>query len=83
MTPPLLRRLLVLIALTVGLPQPGRGASEPAVPPSRPGNLIIVGGGDTPMAVQQRFVSLAGGAGKARPALAPTRRASGPAWPRT
>ena len=71
MTPPLLRRLLVLIALTVGLPQPGRGASEPAVPPSRPGNLIIVGGGDTPMAVQQRFVSLAGGAGKARIALFP------------
>lgn len=71
MTPPLLRRLLVLIALTVGLPQPGRGASEPAVPPSRPGNLISVGGGDTPMAVQQRFVSLAGGAGKARIALFP------------
>lgn len=71
MTPPLLRRLLVLIAPTVGLPQPGRGASEPAVPPSRPGNLIIVGGRDTPMAVQQRFVSLAGGAGRTRIALFP------------
>lgn len=33
------------------------------------GNLVIVGGGDTPVAVQERFVALAGGPGKARIAL--------------
>lgn len=35
------------------------------------GNLIIVGGGDTPTAVQERFVALAGGSGKARIAVFP------------
>lgn len=35
------------------------------------GNLIIVGGGDTPIKVQERFVALAGGAGKARIAVFP------------
>lgn len=35
------------------------------------GSLIIVGGGDTPTSVQERFVSLAGGAGKARIAIFP------------
>lgn len=35
------------------------------------GNLLIVGGGDTPIEVQERFVALAGGPGKARIALLP------------
>lgn len=35
------------------------------------GNLIIVGGGDTPVGVQERFVALAGGAGAARIAVFP------------
>ena len=35
------------------------------------GSLIIVGGGDTPIKVQERFVALAGGAGKAKIAVFP------------
>jgi cyanophycinase len=35
------------------------------------GSLLIVGGGDTPMAVQERFVELAGGSGAARVAVFP------------
>ncbi|MDX9996239.1 MAG: cyanophycinase [Rhodocyclaceae bacterium] len=35
------------------------------------GNLLIVGGGDTPIEVQERFVALAGGPGRARIALLP------------
>lgn len=35
------------------------------------GSLIIVGGGDTPKSVQERFISLAGGPGKARVAVFP------------
>ena len=35
------------------------------------GSLIIVGGGDTPLAVQSRFVALAGGSGKAKIAIFP------------
>lgn len=35
------------------------------------GSLIIVGGGDTPYAIQKRFVELAGGAGRARVAIFP------------
>ena len=39
---------------------------------SRPqGNLLIVGGGDTPLSVQQRFVALAGGPENARIAVLP------------
>ncbi|MFH1495118.1 MAG: cyanophycinase [Pseudomonadota bacterium] len=40
-----------------------------ASPPK--GNLIIVGGGDTPSEVQARFVTLSGGPGKARIAILP------------
>ncbi|MDD2744604.1 MAG: cyanophycinase, partial [Rhodocyclaceae bacterium] len=40
-------------------------ASEPT------GHLIIVGGGDTPISVQERFVSLAGGSEKAKIAVFP------------
>ena len=69
-TPPLVRQLARL-ALVVGLAQAGPASGEPSGPASQPGNLIIVGGGDTPTAVQQRFVTLAGGAGKARIALFP------------
>lgn len=35
------------------------------------GNLLIVGGGDTPAEVQARFVTLSGGPGKARIAILP------------
>ncbi|MEW6514020.1 MAG: cyanophycinase [Pseudomonadota bacterium] len=39
--------------------------------PDPQGSLIIVGGGDTPISIQERFVSLAGGAQKARIAIFP------------
>ena len=39
--------------------------------PDPKGSLIIVGGGDTPDSVQNRFISLAGSAGKARIAILP------------
>lgn len=39
--------------------------------PDPKGSLIIVGGGDTPDSVQNRFINLAGGAGKARIAILP------------
>jgi len=39
--------------------------------PNPKGSLIVVGGGDTPMDVQKRFVALAGGPGKARIAILP------------
>lgn len=39
--------------------------------PGPKGSLIIVGGGDTPDSVQNRFINLAGGAGKARIAILP------------
>lgn len=35
------------------------------------GSLIIVGGGDTPYAVQKRFIELAGGSGRAKIAIFP------------
>jgi len=37
----------------------------------RHGSLMIVGGGDTPLSVQKRFVALAGGSGKAKIAIFP------------
>jgi len=39
--------------------------------PDPAGHLIIVGGGDTPVSVQERFVSLAGGSQKAKIAVFP------------
>lgn len=39
--------------------------------PEPKGSLIIVGGGDTPVSVQNRFIHLAGGAGKAKIAILP------------
>lgn len=39
--------------------------------PAPSGSLLIVGGGDTPVTVQQRFVELAGGGGLARVAVLP------------
>lgn len=39
--------------------------------PSPKGSLIIVGGGDTPTSVQDRFIALAGGTEKARIAIFP------------
>lgn len=46
-------------------------ASEPAADAAPRGSLIIVGGGDTPASVQERFVALAGGPGQARIAVFP------------
>jgi cyanophycinase len=43
--------------------------AEIHVEPNKRGTLIIVGGGDTPYAIQKRFTELAGGAGKARIAI--------------
>lgn len=68
---PAMRLFIQFIALLGGLAFAGPAASEPPGPLTRPGNLIIVGGGDTPAAVQQRFVALAGGPGKARIAVFP------------
>lgn len=39
--------------------------------PEPKGSLIIVGGGDTPASILERFISLAGGMGKARLAILP------------
>ena len=64
-------RLLTLCAALVGVALAAPAAGEVPGLPGWPGNLIIVGGGDTPAAVQQRFVALAGGPGKARIAVFP------------
>lgn len=64
-------RLFKLCAVVVGMALAGAAQGEPPGLPTRPGNLIIVGGGDTPASVQQRFVALAGGPGKARIAVFP------------
>lgn len=69
--PPSAIRLFKLCAVVVGMALAGPAAGEPPSLPTRPGNLIIVGGGDTPASVQQRFVALAGGPGKARIAVFP------------
>lgn len=66
-TPSFLRCALVALGLSCASPSFG----EPAKDAPLRGNLIIVGGGDTPIAVQERFVALAGGPGKARIALFP------------
>jgi cyanophycinase len=43
--------------------------TEVYVESNKRGTLIIVGGGDTPYAIQKRFIELAGGEGKARIAI--------------
>lgn len=45
--------------------------AEVHVEPHKRGSLIIVGGGDTPYTIQKRFITLAGGPGKARIAIFP------------
>lgn len=50
---------------------PGEAQIARLFAPEPQGSLIIVGGGDTPSSVQERFISLAGGAGKARVAIFP------------
>jgi cyanophycinase len=71
-------RVLVLCSLvaTVGCAAPPAGgtpATAAALPAGdRPaGTLLIVGGGTQPAALVQRFVDLAGGAGRARIAILP------------
>lgn len=63
----LLRHTLIIF----GLLSAGPAFSDTTKDLPLRGNLIIVGGGDTPVAVQERFVALAGGPGKARIALFP------------
>ncbi|MBI4742024.1 MAG: cyanophycinase [Betaproteobacteria bacterium] len=57
--------------IVLGLLLAGPAFSETPRNPTPQGNLIIVGGGDTPITVQERFVALAGGSGKAKIALLP------------
>lgn len=57
----------MLLALLVVAPSFGEASGDANLR----GNLIIVGGGDTPVHVQERFIALAGGPGKARIALFP------------
>jgi cyanophycinase len=51
----------------------GKAFANPVKPdmPMPEGRLLIVGGGDTPVAVQERFVELAGGSGVAKVAVLP------------
>lgn len=55
----------LLISAQAFAQQPG------AIAPDALGSLIIVGGGDTPSSVQERFVELSGGTGKAKIAVFP------------
>jgi len=59
----------VLLALSVIFALPCIAESIKISAPK--GSLIIVGGGETPIDVQKRFVTLAGGPGKARIAIFP------------
>jgi cyanophycinase len=56
-----------------GLLVAGMILAQPVKPElsSPAGSLLIVGGGDTPLAVQKRFIELAGGVGTARIAVFP------------
>ena len=56
-----------IAALFVGL----SAQAEVYVDQNKRGSLIIVGGGDTPYAVQKHFIELAGGPGRARIAIFP------------
>ncbi len=65
-------RLLVLgiaAAAGCGVPQPGAAPTPAAAEPR--GHLLIVGGGPRPVEIMQRFVELAGGAGRARIVVLP------------
>ena len=69
-------KALFLCRLTVmlGCTLPAFGVAASPLKPDLPaplGSLLIVGGGDTPVTVQQRFVELAGGPGTARIAVFP------------
>lgn len=65
------RLLQALAATLLLLAQPAAAALFDYFTTSPKGNLMIVGGGDTPGAVQEKFVALSGGAGKARIAVIP------------
>lgn len=64
-----LLRLLFLVCLGLA----GNALASPEKPelPMAVGSLLIVGGGDTPLAVQRRFIELAGGPGVARVGVFP------------
>jgi cyanophycinase len=60
---------LLVLACASGTP---RGAASRAIDPASPkGSLLIVGGGPIPDVILERFVTLAGGPGKARIVLYP------------
>jgi len=67
----LLRRCAVRVALLFAVAVHAIPSTAVAAEPLARGSLFIVGGGDTPIEVQERFVMLAGGAGKARIAVFP------------
>lgn len=61
-----------LLLITVGMVYSHSALAQGIKLFSKPkGALLIVGGGDTPLSVQQRFVELAGGAANARIAIFP------------
>lgn len=62
--------LLQLICLIV-VSSPAVAQISRLFAPDPQGSLIIVGGGDTPTSIQERFISLAGGAQKAKIAIFP------------
>lgn len=63
-------RLLALIGWLL-LADPAVAQLSGVLTPEVLGSLIIVGGGDTPSSVQERFAELAGGAGNAKIAVFP------------
>jgi len=63
--------LFICIVICIGALMTPQGYAEVSVEKHKRGSLIIVGGGDTPYAIQKRFVELAGGSGRARVAIFP------------
>jgi cyanophycinase len=63
--------LFMFIVLCIGVFNAPAGYAELSQEKHKRGSLMIVGGGDTPLTIQQRFVELAGGAGRARIAIFP------------
>ncbi len=63
----IVRRLATLLLVLAALP----AIATPERPPRPKGSLVIVGGGERTGAVMHRFVTLAGGAGKAVIAVVP------------
>ena len=69
------RTVVGLLFLSACVSAGNLGSQPPA--PNAQGHLVIVGGGPIPAAIDQRFVELAGGAGKARIVVLPMASESG------